>query len=282
MRKIETSKEIQELTKNLKAQGKTIAFVPTMGFLHDGHLSLIDKARQMADVVVVSIFVNEKQFNNTEDFANYPIDIDSDLKKLENRSVDIVFIPSNEEVYPAGKGDPEIYLESATDNVLCGKSRPGHFEGVCKVLRRLFDVVNPDYAIFGLKDFQQYLIVKKMVNYFKLPIEVIGADIVRCESGLAMSSRNHNLSLENKDNAALIYEIMKNTKNEVKKTGNINSILQNSIRDIEKNSGFRVDYFEIRKESDLSIVTNHDNVQASRLFASVNVGEVRLIDNLSI
>lgn len=281
MRLIKASKEIQDLTRDLKSN-KTIAFVPTMGFLHDGHLALVKKAKKLADIVVVSIFVNEKQFNNKDDFANYPIDLNSDLEKLENESVDIVFAPTNDEIYPKDSTDPEIYLEQKMTDILCGKARPGHFEGVCLVLRRLFDLVNPDFAVFGLKDFQQFVVVKTMVKYFNLPIEVVGVETIREADGLAMSSRNYNLTKENRVKASQINKIMLDAKNQIKKTGNINLILQNSIKEIEKNKDFRVDYFEARKEDDLSLIENYDDLVQARIFAAVFVGEVRLIDNLTV
>lgn len=282
MKIIKISKEINELTNSLKSQGKTIAFVPTMGFLHEGHLTLVRKAKELADIVVVSIFVNEKQFNNKNDFANYPIDLKSDLEKLENESVDIVFAPNNDEIYPKDFTNPEIYLEQKMTDILCGKSRPGHFEGVCLVLRRLFDLINPDFAVFGLKDFQQFVVVKTMVDYFNLPIKIVGVEIVREDDGLAMSSRNYNLTKENRVKASQIYKIMLDAKNAVKKTGNINLILHNSIKELEKNKDFRVDYFEARKEDDLSLIENYDELVPIRLFVAVFVGEVRLIDNLGV
>lgn len=282
MKIIKKAQEIKNLTEKLKSEGKTIAFVPTMGFLHDGHLELVRKAKKIADIVIVSIFVNEKQFNNKDDFANYPIDIDSDLKKLQEESVDIVFVPTNEEIYPKDRKDPEIYLEEKMANVLCGKSRPGHFQGVCLVLRSLFSLINPDVAVFGLKDFQQFSIVKKMVEYFNLPIKIIGVETIREKDGLAMSSRNYNLTKENRANAAKINEIMFDAKNAIKKTGNINLILQNSIEELEKNKDFKIDYFQVRKENDLSLVEAYDESVRARLFLAVFVGKVRLIDNLSI
>ncbi len=281
MKIIKKATQIQELIKDLKAQGKAIAFVPTMGFLHEGHLTLVKRAKELADVVVVSIFVNKKQFNNPADFANYPIDIEADLKKLQEKSVDVVFVPTHEEVYPETGAELEIYLEEKMDNILCGKSRPGHFVGVCKVLRRFFDLIKPDFAIFGLKDYQQYVVVRNMVDYFDLPIKIIGVETVREASNLALSSRNHNLG-DYHEKAALIHKIMRDAKNQVKKTGNINLILHNSIREIEKNPGFKVDYFEIRRESDLALVKSYDEHVKCRLFAAVYVAKVRLIDNLSI
>ena len=282
MKIVKNCSEIKGLIFDLKKEGKKVAFVPTMGFLHDGHLGLIEKAKQTADIVVVSIFVNKKQFNNADDFKNYPIDIDRDIAKLQEKSVDIVFLPSNEEIYPVGESEFEIFPDPKLTNILCGKSRPGHFEGVCKVLMKLFNVVSPDFAIFGLKDFQQFLIVKKMIAFFKLNIEIIGVETVRENSGLAMSSRNHNLSALNRDKAEKINQIILQAKNDLKKTGNITLTLQNSIRELEKNDEFDVDYFEVRKESDLSMVESYDELVNCRLFAAIYVGKVRLIDNLKM
>lgn len=282
MKIVKSCSEIRALILDLKKEGKEISFVPTMGFLHEGHLGLIKKAKESVDIVVVSIFVNKKQFNNVDDFKNYPIDTDRDIEKLQKESVDILFLPDDAQIYPAGEGELEFYPDPELVNILCGKSRQGHFQGVCKVLMKLFDLIQPDFVIFGLKDFQQFLVVKKMIEFFKLDIEIVGVEIIRENSGLAMSSRNHNLSALNREKAVIINQIMLKVENDIKKTGNITLTLQNSIRELEKNDEFVVDYFEVRRESDLSIVDSYDELIVCRLFAAIYVGQVRLIDNLKI
>lgn len=282
MQIINSCDDVRSCIKDIRLQNKELALVPTMGFLHRGHISLINEAKKVADIVMVTIFVNKEQFNNSDDYDNYPIDIESDVKKLEAAGVDLLFLPMAEEIYTVDEFRFEVDPDVRISNILCGKYRRGHFQGVCKILMKLFTLINPDRAVFGLKDFQQYLIVKKMIEYFKFDIEAVGVETVREESGLAMSSRNANLKGLDYEKAAFLYLAMTNIKNELKNTGNINLILQNGIRQLEKNHGFKIDYFEIRKEGDLSLVEEAESCFECRIFVAAYIDNVRLIDNLKI
>ncbi|MGH7850585.1 MAG: pantoate--beta-alanine ligase, partial [Thermodesulfobacteriota bacterium] len=195
-------REMQEFSNGLRKEGKTIAFVPTMGALHDGHLSLMREGKRHGDVLVASVFVNPAQFGRGEDFQSYTRDTDGDLKKMESAGVDIAFFPRADEIYPPGY---ETYVEvTELGKPLCGRFRPGHFRGVATVVLKLFNIVKPDTALFGQKDYQQLQIIKKMVSDLNLEIEIIGMPIVREESGLAMSSRNSYLSPEEREKAACL------------------------------------------------------------------------------
>jgi len=185
---IETTSNMQETSRQLRSAGKTIAFVPTMGFLHEGHLELLRQGRQHSDVLVLSIFVNPTQFGPTEDFDKYPRDMDGDLKKAEQTGTDIVFTPPVSEMYPEGS-QTTVKVKSLPEH-LCGLSRPGHFEGVTTVVAKLFNIVMPHVAIFGKKDFQQLAVIRRMVLDLNMDIEIIGHPTIREPDGLAMSSRN--------------------------------------------------------------------------------------------
>ncbi len=275
-----TCNQVNEALEFARVQQKKIAFVPTMGFLHDGHLALVRKAKEVADIVIVSIFVNRAQFNEANDFLEYPRDIDNDAHKLLQEDVDYLFVPDDEEVYPKGASDSIIKANEDLSSVLCGKFRPGHFDGVCKVLKRLFEVIAPDVAVFGLKDFQQFLIVKKMVIDLSLDIEILGVETVRWGDSIAMSSRNARLSRDELKIATDIFDAIKKIKNDVKNTGNFNLFLQNRIIELEKDFDINFDYLEARSQSDLRLVEG--GISDSRLFWAYKIGNVRLIDNLKI
>ena len=192
MQKFNTVASLKEALAKVKADGKTVGLVPTMGALHDGHLSLIRKAKEQNDIVVVSVFVNPIQFNNKEDLAKYPRTVDADCEKLESVNTDMVLIPSVEEMYPEPVKD--VYHFGPLEEVMEGPQRPGHFSGVAVVVRRLFDIVEPQRAYFGEKDYQQLAIIRNLIEQIKYPIEIVPCPIVRAEDGLALSSRNMRLS----------------------------------------------------------------------------------------
>jgi len=181
--------ELRETIREHRAAGKRIGFVPTMGNLHDGHLSLVRKAKEVCDIVVASIFVNPLQFGANEDLDRYPRTLEADIEKLESAACDLLFFPSVDEVYPNGMEEQAKVIVPVMTNVLCGASRPGHFDGVTTVVCKLFNMVQADVAIFGLKDFQQLAVIRRMVEDLCIPIEIIGAEIAREPDGLAMSSR---------------------------------------------------------------------------------------------
>ena len=198
--------EVREFVFNAKAKGKPVGFVPTMGYLHDGHLSLVKACREYCDIVVMSIFVNPIQFNNRDDLTAYPVDIENDKRLAEGVGVDLLFIPDEKTMYNNIK---TFVITDGLDSHLCGASRPGHFKGVLTVVSKLFNIVLPDTAVFGQKDFQQALIVQKMTEDLNFPIKIIIAPTVREESGLAMSSRNKHLSPDQRERAVCIYEALK-------------------------------------------------------------------------
>ncbi|MBL6665337.1 MAG: pantoate--beta-alanine ligase [Rickettsiales bacterium] len=276
---VKTIKEIREALS--KVGSKKIAFVPTMGCLHQGHLHLVEEAKKHADIVVVSIFVNKAQFNDAGDYNNYPRDIDQDIKSLQQTGATHIFIPDSDEMLPEDLSYKII--PNTLNNCLCGSTRPGHFEGVSLILSKFFNIINPDFAIFGKKDFQQYLIVKKLIKDLSYDIEIMGIDPVREESGLVMSSRNARLSDSQKDLSSNIASILEDIKNaSVKNPNNISQILE-TYKEKIMNMGFsKIDYLEIRKEEDLSLVQTLEPESSYRIFIAVYVGQIRLIDNLLI
>ncbi len=268
---------VTELQRELKSLDKTIGFVPTMGAIHDGHLSLIKHAKKHAEVVVASIFVNPTQFNSKEDYDKYPRTIAVDSSKFAETDLDYLFIPSEGEIYPK-KYDKE-YDFQGLDEVMEGKYRPGHFKGVANVVFRLFEIVKPNYAFFGEKDYQQLLIIKKMVEQEKLDIEIISCPIIRENSGLAMSSRNLHLSEKARFEAAQIYK----TLELVKQNYFFKSIteLENMVKsEIAKQADWELEYFQIARNKDLQLTTDEEKSVSSRAFIVVRVENIRLIDNI--
>jgi pantoate--beta-alanine ligase len=273
---IETIIELKDKLKALKETG-VIGFVPTMGALHAGHISLVKQAISETQVVVVSIFVNPTQFNDKSDLEKYPRNLEADLKLLEKTGCQIVFAPKTEEIYP--EPDTRKFEFGDLENVMEGKHRPGHFNGVAQVVSKLFDIVKPDKAYFGLKDFQQLAIIKEMVTQLNLPVEIVPCAIVREESGLAMSSRNELLSAEERKNAAVISESLFQAY-ELKKQKSVNE-LQNWIADnINKNPCLNVEYVEIVDDRRLQHVKSWDEKGGKVCCVAVFCGKVRLIDNI--
>ncbi|MDO8951654.1 MAG: pantoate--beta-alanine ligase [Draconibacterium sp.] len=269
---------IIELKDKLKALNKTgiIGFVPTMGALHAGHISLVKQAVSETQVVVVSIFVNPTQFNDKSDLEKYPRNLEADLKLLEKTGCQIVFAPKAVEIYP--ETDTRKFDFGNLETVMEGKHRPGHFNGVAQVVSKLFDIVQPGKAYFGLKDFQQLAIIKEMVTQLKLPVEIVPCPIVREENGLAMSSRNELLTNEERKNAAAISETLFRA-NELKTQKSVNE-LENWIADtINKNPYLNVEYVEIVDDSKLQPVKRWDEKGGKVCCVAVFCGKVRLIDN---
>lgn len=279
-------KQIKQIRSELDKVGdKKIAFVPTMGNLHDGHLHLVKQAKELAQIVVVSIFVNQKQFNNQNDFAKYPRTLEDDISKLEAVGVDFIFAPDHQEIYPQNSSF-QIIPDKNLSDCLCGKTRVGHMEGVCLVVAKLFNIVKPNFALFGKKDFQQFSIIKKMVEELNFDIEIIGVETVREESGLAMSSRNNLLSEKEKLAAANIYRILHEIKDEIKNNQtqfNLATILEIKEKKLLESGFNKIDYLEIRDEKNLKLINDFSKINnPSRIFIAAFLGEVRLIDNLVI
>jgi pantoate--beta-alanine ligase len=264
-----------------KNSNQKIALVPTMGALHQGHLSLIEKAKEIADIVVVSIFVNKTQFNDLSDYQNYPRQNKEDLKKLKNCAVDYVFLPESKEMF--GSDFAFKIMPIKLVDCLCAKSRLGHFDGVALVVTKLLNIVKPDIAIFGEKDFQQLSIIKKLKEDLNLDVKILGHKTMREKSGLAMSSRNQRLSEASKIKAAALFRILSEIKFEVKKTPqNIEKILQLKMQELLKIGFSKIDYLEIREEKNLKLITDLKGPKAARIFVAGYLDEVRLIDNLKL
>jgi len=276
MKVIATIKDMQAEIMNQKALAKSIGFVPTMGFLHEGHLTLIKQARQENDIVVLSIFVNPLQFGPKEDFSSYPRDFERDRALAECEQVDFLFYPSIEEMYPSAPS-VKVVVQERTD-VLCGKSRPGHFDGVATVLTKLFHIVMPTRAYFGIKDAQQVAVVKGLIADFNFPIELIAVDIVREEDGLAKSSRNVNLLPGERQKAPVLYKSLLEAKNAIK-TGERHSerVINQITEMITNESNGLIDYVEILSYPQLKPLEKLEGTIIVAL--AVKFSKVRLIDN---
>jgi pantoate--beta-alanine ligase len=272
---IETIIELKDKLKALKKTG-VIGFVPTMGALHAGHISLVEKAVSETQIVIVSIFVNPTQFNDKSDLEKYPRNLEADLKLLEKTGCQIIFAPKSEEIYP--ETDTRKFDFGDLETVMEGKHRPGHFNGVAQVVSKLFDMVQPDKAYFGLKDFQQLAIIKEMVAQLNLPVEIVPCPIVREEGGLAMSSRNELLTTEERKNAAVISETLFNA-NELKKHKSVNELENWIAATINKNPYLNVEYVEIVDDRRLQPVKSWDENCRKVCCVAVFCGKVRLIDN---
>ena len=262
-----------------KAASKSIGFVPTMGALHAGHTSLIAKSKIENDLSVVSIFVNPTQFNNAKDFEKYPKTISDDIDKLEAASCDILFLPSVAEVYPDPNHRP-VFDIGELAITLEGRYRPGHFQGVCQVVHRLLEIVNPDNLYLGQKDFQQCLVIKKMIETEGLPVKVHIAQTMREKDGLAMSSRNLRLTTEQRDAANTIFEVLQWVRDEVRPGDLMLVKVQASIFLTKHN--FKVDYLEIADPHDLTVMHRWDGKQSYVILTAAYLGEIRLIDNLLV
>ena len=271
--------DIQKQIIALKKEGKTIGFVPTMGALHEGHLSLIEASRNATDITVCSIFVNPTQFNDPKDFDKYPVTIETDILKLSDAGADILFMPSVSEMYPDGTGVLKHYNLGQLETILEGEYRPGHFQGVCNVVHRLFTIVNPDQAFFGQKDYQQCMVIQKLVELENLPVNIIIYPTIREDSGLAMSSRNMLLSSEEKDEAIAIYRSLIFIK-ENKELLSINDLQKEASQKLIDAGFQKIDYVSICDAKTLQPVSKiTDDIKAVALVAAYLSG-VRLIDNM--
>lgn len=279
---VHTIKEVREQIKEWEKAGLTVGLVPTMGALHNGHLSLIKKAVEKCDKVVVSVFVNPIQFCPGEDLDKYPRTLEADQKLCESNGVNIVFAPTPSEMYGDCQMRTNDFLTYVIPpffyvNKLCGKSRVGHFDGVCTVVNKLFNIVQPDFAFFGQKDAQQLIIIKKMVKDLNIPVEIIPCPIVREESGLALSSRNKYLSEEDKIQALALSKILNNIKNCYKKgITDVEALKETAYQFL--NDHHELEYLEFMNEENLDEMTTADD--HTRVFIACKVGGVRLIDNI--
>jgi pantoate--beta-alanine ligase len=276
MQIIENTATMQETSRRIRSSGRTIAFVPTMGFLHDGHLELLKQGKQRADVLMLSIFVNPTQFGPAEDYAKYPRDMDGDLKKAKGVGTDIVFTPPVSEMYPEGS-QTTVKVKNLPEH-LCGLSRPGHFEGVATVVAKLFNIVMPNVALFGQKDFQQLAVIRRMAADLNMDLEIIGIPTVREPDGLAMSSRNKYLNPEERKSALCLKKSIDMALAMIKAGERDPEKIKASARDLISSHPFTdIDYISI---CDPLILEDIDIIKEKALLAlAVRVGKTRLIDN---
>lgn len=269
-------KKVEDLQFYLKDK-KGIGFVPTMGALHQGHIYLIQEAKQQSEVVVCSIYVNPTQFNNKEDFDKYPITINSDIILLCDGGCDVLFLPDTKEIYQEGMKQVSYELGKIA-KFLEGEKRPGHFEGVAKVVSRLLEIVQPQKMFLGLKDFQQVLVIKKLVQIKSLEVQIITCNTFREDTGLAMSSRNMRLSLDAKKQAVIIYKLMVEVKENYHKNS-VESLIKNAVSNLEKHAE-KVEYFVIRDADTLEEINS--GTKNAIVLVAAWFGGVRLIDNMIV
>ena len=269
---------LQSKIARWKSQGHTVGLVPTMGDLHEGHLNLVRQARAKADRLVVSIFVNPLQFGPGEDFDRYPREPEADSGLLEKEQVDVLFTPGEAAMYPQGASAVRQLSAGELANILCGASRPGHFDGVATAVNRLFEIVQPDLAVFGLKDYQQLLVIRRLVAERGLAVDILGGTTCREVDGLAMSTRNRYLNAGERAVAARLYAELQAAAALIKADSPARvQILERAVENLAA-AGFRSLYFELRRAADLSVTGEQDRDLA--LLAAAYLGETRLIDNL--
>lgn len=277
MKIVHTKTEVISLIRDLKNTGKTIGFVPTMGALHEGHLSLVAKCKENSDVAVVSVFVNPTQFNDPEDLKRYPRTPEQDAALLAGAGCDIAFFPSVEEIYP--EKDTRLFDFGYLETVMEGAKRPGHFNGVGQVVSRLFDIVQPGKAFFGMKDFQQVAIIKNMVKQLNYQLEIIPCPIIREKNGLALSSRNALLDEEYKKNAPHIYATLKKARN-LASGMSVNELKKWIADEINSNPFLETEYVEIVDDTTLKVVNDWNEKGTKVACVAVYAGKIRLIDNI--
>lgn len=271
--------DIQKFLKSEREKGHSVGLVPTMGALHEGHLSLVRRAEKENDIVVASVFVNPVQFNNSTDFEKYPRTPERDIEMLQNAGCDAVFVPSEKEMYPVPVTDK--YDFGDLERVMEGVCRPGHFNGVAIVVRKLFEIVMPDRAYFGEKDFQQQAIIRKLVADLSLNLTIVPCDIVREKDGLAMSSRNMRLTPEERAVAPMIYKVLSEVA-ALKDSLSPDEMKKSALEKYADIKDFDVEYVEITDETNLKSIKSWDNCKNARIFVALQLGQVRLIDNLRI
>lgn len=280
MKVINKTSDLQAIIEQFKNDGKSIGLVPTMGALHKGHLSLVKNSISNNDITVVSIFVNPTQFNNPNDLASYPRTVDKDLELLQTIGCDIVFAPEADDIYSKSETDSRFEFDfEGLDKVMEGKFRPGHFNGVVQIVSKLFDLVHPDRAYFGEKDFQQLAIIRLMTRRYNLPIEIVPCPIVREDSGLALSSRNSLLKDNEKQVASHIYAVLNESRQFVPQT-EVEELKQCVIAAIEHKPELKVEYFDIVEGHTLKSIGKWDECDYVVGCITVFCGNVRLIDNI--
>lgn len=270
--------DLRQFLDKRKNEGSTVGFVPTMGALHQGHISLIERSRQDNSITVCSIFVNPTQFNDPRDFEKYPITIEQDLQMLEQAECDVLFLPSGDEIYPGGLPSHEKFDLGYLETILEGKYRPGHFQGVCMVVKRLLEIVTPDLLYLGQKDYQQCMVIKKLISDFFPGIKTYICPIIREADGLAMSSRNKRLSDDARKRAPAIYQSLKAVQESLGKES-LPALKKNATTRLQQ-QGFKVDYVDIADAGTLQVADEWNGKQKLVALVAAFLGEVRLIDNL--
>lgn len=277
---IETLPMLRREIRRWRQEGKRIALVPTMGNLHDGHMTLVDEARARADIVVTTIFVNPMQFERADDLARYPRTLQEDCEKLNRRKVDLVFAPAPDDIYPKGLGEQTFVEVPGLSSLLEGASRPGHFRGVSTIVSKLFNLIQPDIACFGEKDFQQLALIRKMVADMSYDIEIVGVPIIRAKDGLALSSRNSYLTAEQRKIAPGLHNVMNSIAEKLiagnRELQEIIAIAEQELND----KGFRADDIQIRDADTLQELT--ETSKRAVILAAAWLGQARLIDNQSV
>lgn len=277
---VQSAAELRAAAAARHAAGGRVAFVPTMGNLHAGHLRLVQEARQCAATVIASVYVNPLQFGKNEDFGGYPRTPREDRAALEAAGVDILFTPPDSEMYPRGPTAQTVVDVPGLSDILCGEFRSGHFRGVTTVVNRLFNLVRPDLAIFGKKDYQQLLLIRLMVADLGMPIEIVGVETVREADGLALSSRNHFLTPAERKAAPVLYTTLCGVRDRLRNGGRVDpSYEATAIAEFE-GAGFRPDYLAIRRQQDLAVPAETDRKLV--ILAAARLGRARLIDNVEV
>ena len=279
MQLVKTARALRKQISQWRLHGLTIAFVPTMGNLHAGHLSLVKKAQQLADKVVVSIFVNPLQFNDQSDLSAYPRTLKADTEQLIESQCDLLFTPNQQSIYPEGMDAQTKVFVPNMDDKLCGLHRQGHFDGVATIVLKLLNLVQADVAVFGEKDYQQLLLIKKMVTDLNLAVEIVGAPTCREPNGLAMSSRNQYLTDQQSHVAGELYTTMLSIVEQLVNGNKDFSLLCEQAKDRLMHFGFQPEYVDIRRDDDLELAISDD--KEIRIFIAARLGQARLIDNLA-
>ncbi|AUG51631.1 pantoate--beta-alanine ligase [Thalassospira marina] len=276
---VHTVADLRARVSRWRAEGLKVALVPTMGALHEGHISLTKLARTQADRVIVSVFVNPTQFGPTEDFAAYPRTLPADQKILDAAGVELCFAPSVEEMYPSGFAT-RLHIDNLTD-MLCGAARPGHFDGMAQIVTKLLLQAMPDYALFGEKDYQQLMVIKRFVTDLNIPVSIIGGPIHREADGLAMSSRNRYLSPEERETATTLSRVLSSITDRASRGDAIEPLLETGRQQIASAGFSPIDYLEIRDAENLELM--HGVIdRPARVFVAARLGKARLIDNMAI
>lgn len=280
MRMIHHITPLRDAVGSWRAAGEPVALVPTMGNLHAGHLKLVSRAKELASRVVVSLFVNPTQFDREDDLAAYPRTQERDEGLLRESGVDLLFAPAVEDVYPSGTGRVAFVEVPLLSGILCGASRPGHFRGVATVVSKLFNLVQPDVAVFGEKDYQQLAVIRRLVSDLNFPVRVVGVPTVREPDGLAMSSRNGYLTPGQRSRAGVLYGVLERVRGELEGGSLDFAVLERSAMDELRIAGFEPDYVRIRRQDDLGAPTSDDTRLV--VLAAAFLGAARLIDNVTL